>query len=68
MSNKVSLGQMKWKLFLLGLIKIPIIGYIKPKLIQIDDDEILIKIKLRKRTKNHLNSMYCRRASCLLFF
>jgi len=58
MSNKVSLGQMKWKLFLLGLIKIPIIGYVKPKLIQIDDEEISIKIKLRKRTKNHLNSMY----------
>ncbi len=56
--NKPSLKKMKWKLFLLGMIKIPIVGYVKPKLISINDENISVKIKLRKRTKNHLNSMY----------
>ena len=56
--NKPTLKTMKWKLFLLGLFKIPIVGYIKPRLLQIDDESISVKIKLRKRTKNHLNSMY----------
>jgi hypothetical protein len=49
---------MKWMLFLLGLVKIPIIGFTKPKLILLNDEKAAVKIKLRRRTKNHLNSMY----------
>ena len=45
-------------LFLLGFIKIPIVGYVKPRLLEINDEKISVKVKLRKRTKNHLNSMY----------
>lgn len=58
MLNKPTLKYMKWKLFLLGLFKIPLVRYIRPRLLHIDDDDISIQIKLRKRTKNHLNSMY----------
>ena len=58
MLNKPTLKYMKWKLFLLGLFKIPLVRYIRPRLLHIDDDHISIQIKLRKRTKNHLNSMY----------
>lgn len=54
----VTLRKMRWKLFLLGLIKIPIIGFVRPKLISVNSDEIVISISLRRRTKNHLNSMY----------
>jgi acyl-coenzyme A thioesterase PaaI-like protein len=54
----ISLRKMRWKLFLLGLVKIPIIGFVRPKLISINKDEIVISISLRRRTKNHLNSMY----------
>ena len=57
-SKEVSLKKMKWMLFLLGLTKIPIIGYIKPKLIELNDEKARVKIKLRRRSKNHLNSMY----------
>ena len=53
-----SLRKMRWKLFLLGLVKIPIIGLIRPKLISISTEEIVVSISLRRRTKNHLNSMY----------
>jgi acyl-coenzyme A thioesterase PaaI-like protein len=46
------------KLFLLGIIKIPLIFYVRPKLLKITNDSVQVKIKLRRRTKNHLNSMY----------
>lgn len=49
---------MKWMLFLLGFVKIPIIGFVKPKLIILNDREAAVKIRIRRRTKNHLNSMY----------
>ena len=54
----ISLRKMRWKLFLLGLVKIPIIGFVRPKLISINKDEIVVSISFRRRTKNHLNSMY----------
>lgn len=57
-SKEISLKKMKWMLFLLGLAKIPIIGFVKPKLIKLDDKEAAVKIRLRRRTKNHLRSMY----------
>ena len=61
MSNqikKTSIRTMQWKLFLLGFFKIPIIGFTRPKLISIDDENVVVNIKLNRRTKNHLNSMY----------
>ncbi len=53
-----ALRKMRWMLFLLGLVKIPIIGFVRPRLISIDDETVRVKIKLRQRTKNHLKSMY----------
>ncbi len=50
--------QMKFLVFLMGKLKIPMIGYVKPKLLELDDNSVKLKIKLRRRTKNHLNSMY----------
>lgn len=45
-------------LFLLGFAKIPIMGFVKPRLVTLNDQEASVKIRLRRRTKNHLNSMY----------
>ena len=50
--------SMKWKIFLLGKFKIPMIGYTNPKLIELNDTSVKVKVKFRRRTKNHLNSMY----------
>jgi len=58
MDNAVLLKKMKWQIFLLGEFKIPLIGYIKPKLLELNDTSVKVKICLRRRTKNHLNSMY----------
>lgn len=56
--KEISIGKIRWQLFLLGLFKIPMLGFVRPKIIQLDDNEVHIKIKLRRRSKNHLNSMY----------
>lgn len=45
-------------LWLMGIVKIPMIAYVKPRLLQLDDEQALVRIKLRRRTKNHLKSMY----------
>lgn len=45
-------------LFMLGLVKIPIIGFVRPKLLELNDQSAVIRIRLRRRTKNHLRSMY----------
>jgi hypothetical protein len=57
-TRDVSLGKMKWLLFLLGTLKIPMIGFVRPKLIELNDETSKIRIKLRRKSKNHLNSMY----------
>ncbi len=54
-SNLKKYGMM---LRLMGIFKIPMIGYVKPRLIQITEHDVLVRIKLRRRTKNHLKSMY----------
>lgn len=57
-SNSVSLAYMRRMLCLLGWFKIPLIAFVRPKLVLVNDEEVQVKIKLRRRTKNHLNSMY----------
>lgn len=49
---------MRWMLFLLGFFKIPLVGYVRPRLLALNDEEAVVRIKLRRRTKNHLKSMY----------
>ncbi|HRO75873.1 MAG TPA: DUF4442 domain-containing protein [Crocinitomicaceae bacterium] len=57
MANKLY-KKLKWKLWLLGRFKIPMLGSLRPKLLFIDDEVVYLKIKLKRRSKNHLNSMY----------
>jgi acyl-coenzyme A thioesterase PaaI-like protein len=56
--NLPSLRKMRWLLFLLGLFKIPMIGFVRPRLLAIDDEHVVLRIRLSQRTKNHLGSMY----------
>lgn len=50
----------RFKLFLwrFSHFNVPLIGYLKPKLIKLDDSQIIMCIPLRRRSRNHLNSMY----------
>ena len=53
-----ALTKMNLFLKLFGLSKVPLIAYVNPKIIACDDEQVVVKIKLNRRTKNHLNSMY----------
>ncbi|TNE78021.1 MAG: DUF4442 domain-containing protein [Bacteroidetes bacterium] len=50
----------KWqrKLWLLGMFKIPMLGFVKPKLLALDNEQCQVVIRLSRRSKNHLDSMY----------
>lgn len=50
----------KWrrKLWLLSLTKIPLIRFVRPSIKELSSERCEIIIQLRRRTKNHLNSMY----------
>tara|TARA_B110000438_G_scaffold272863_2_gene291817 strand:+ start:51 stop:530 length:480 start_codon:yes stop_codon:yes gene_type:complete len=54
--NKIT--KINFQLFLFGLVKVPMIFYCRPRLIAITDNKLELKIKLNRKTKNHLNSMY----------
>ncbi len=41
-----------------GFFKVPLIWLCRPKLITLNDQRVEVKIPLKRRTKNHLNSMY----------
>lgn len=43
---------------LFGFFKIPLIFYVNPNIISLSEKEIRVKIRLRRRTKNHYGTMY----------
>ena len=47
-----------WQMRFLGIIRIPLIFFCRPRVISISDTRLEVRIKLSRRTKNHLNSMY----------
>jgi len=51
-----------------GFRKIPMLFFTRPSVVKLTADEVVIKITLRRRTKNHLGSMYfgalCAGADC----
>ncbi len=41
-----------------GILKVPLIWLCRPKVVEHTDERLEIRIALRRRTKNHLGSMY----------
>ncbi|MFW7525363.1 PaaI family thioesterase [Vibrio ostreicida] len=41
-----------------GFFKVPLIWLCRPKILKLDSESVEIKIPLKRKTKNHLNSMY----------
>lgn len=41
-----------------GLSKIPMLFFIKPWVLEMSDEQVVIKVPLSRRTKNHLGCMY----------
>lgn len=53
-----ALTRFKFFLWYFGRFKVPLIGHLKPHLILLTDQKIVIQLKLNRRSKNHLHSMY----------
>jgi len=45
---------LKW----FGIFKIPLVFFVNPKILQCNDHLIRVKIRLGRKTRNHLGSMY----------
>jgi acyl-coenzyme A thioesterase PaaI-like protein len=41
-----------------GFFKIPLIFFIRPKIVCLDDEQCVIRVPLKRKVKNHLNTMY----------
>ncbi len=41
-----------------GMLKVPLIWYVRPRVLELNAQRVVVKIPLRWLTKNHLNSMY----------
>lgn len=53
-----SLLKSTLELYLFGLFKVPMIFFCRPRIVTFNDEGVEVRIPLRRRTKNHLNSMY----------
>lgn len=53
---------------LFSLARIPLLFYIRPKVADVSDERMVVAVPLRRRTRNHLGSMYfaalCAGADC----
>jgi acyl-coenzyme A thioesterase PaaI-like protein len=43
---------------ILGFTKIPLLWFISPVVTQMDNEKCIVKVPLKRKTKNHLGSMY----------
>lgn len=43
---------------LFGLWKIPMLAYVRPVVLELSEERCVVRIPLRRRTKNHVDSMY----------
>ena len=46
------------QLWAFGILKIPVLFFLKPRVLQVDIEKTEVMIKLNRKTKNHLGSMY----------
>ena len=47
-----------WKIWIFGITRIPLIFFCRPRVVTITETSLEVIIKLNRRTRNHLNSMY----------
>lgn len=41
-----------------GLVQIPMIGYLRPRVLELSESRCVVRIPLNRRSKNHLGSLY----------
>ena len=42
----------------MGFLKIPLLGSVRPVVVEMDEQRCVVRVKLRRWTRNHLGSMY----------
>jgi hypothetical protein len=47
-----------WKLWLFCFFNIPLILWLRPRILKMSDTQAVVMIKLNRRTRNHVHSMY----------
>lgn len=50
--------KLSFMIYLLTFFKIPIIAFMKPKVLELSEEKSVVQIRLKRRTKNHLGAMY----------
>jgi len=50
--------KINWLLWTFGLVKIPLLFQCRPKILSLNSEQCVVKIPLRRATKNHENCMY----------
>jgi acyl-coenzyme A thioesterase PaaI-like protein len=58
MATPFELFKKTFMLRLLGWTRIPLLASVRPTLVELDDDHCVVRIPLRRWTRNHLGSMY----------
>lgn len=53
-------AKLKANLFLklFGIMKIPLLAWVRPSVVEMDEKTTILEVPLSRRTKNHLNVMY----------
>lgn len=54
----MDLFKEKLAVFAFSVFKVPLLGFVSPKLVEFTDEKTVLKVKLNYITKNHLGSMY----------
>lgn len=54
----VPVAKANWFLRWFGLVKIPLIGYVRARIVETTAEQTVVKVPLSRRTKNHHGSMY----------
>lgn len=57
-TGTTSTTKLSLMIYLLTFFKIPIIAFMRPKVLELNSKRAAVEIKLKRRTKNHLGAMY----------
>ena len=52
------LSSLTYKTWAWAAIRIPLLFFARPRILELDDEHCVVELRLRRRTRNHLGSMY----------
>ena len=58
MASHLDRFKQTWSMRLFGWLKIPLLASVHPTVVELSETRCVVRIPLRRRTRNHLGSMY----------